>query len=147
LSDQFEFILTEVWGEAVKRDKNFWWAEYEAGQLYQEKYNKSAANRALDRALIINPRAAEALVAKGYAALHRFETKDAELYAEQALTINPRLTEALRLRADLNLFAGDIKSTMADLDKARAVNPREEQTLARVAACYFVEHKYDAFKM
>ncbi len=102
IADQFEFILTEVWGEAVKRDKDFWPADYEAGRLYQEKYNKAAASRALDRALTINPRAAEALAAKGYAALQRFETNDAELYAEQALKINPRLTEALRLRADLN---------------------------------------------
>src|SRR5262249_40428613 len=102
LADQFEFILNEVWGEAVKRDKDFWWAEYAKGLLFQEKYNKAGANSALDRALIINPRAAEALTAKGQAALQRFETTDAELYAEQALKINPRLSEALRLRADLN---------------------------------------------
>jgi Flp pilus assembly protein TadD len=146
LPDQFEFILNEVWGEAVKRDKDFWWAEYEAGQLYQEKYNKAAANRALDRALIINPRAAEALAAKGQAALVRFETKDAELYADQALKINPRLPEALRLRADLNLFVGDFPKTLADLEKARAVNPRDEETLARLAACYFLQHRDKDFK-
>jgi tetratricopeptide (TPR) repeat protein len=145
ISDQFEFILQEVWGEAVKRDKNFWWAEYEAGQLYQEKYNKAAANRALDRALTINPRAAEALVAKGNAALQRFETKDAEQFAEQALKINPRLPEALRLRADVNLFAGDFKNALEDLDKAREVNPREEHTLARIAACFFLQRQDDAF--
>src|SRR5262249_24250282 len=81
LADQFKFILKEVWGEAVKRDKDFWWAEHAKGLLFQEKYNKAAANSALDRALIINPRAAEALAAKGQAALQRFETKDAELFA------------------------------------------------------------------
>jgi Tfp pilus assembly protein PilF len=146
LPDQFEFVLSDVWGEAVKRDKDFWWAEYEAGRLYQEKYNKAAANRALDRALIINPRAAEALAAKGYAALQRFETKDAELYAEQALKINPRLPEALRLRADLNLFAGDFKKTMDDLEAAKRVNPRDEETLARIAACWYLQHQGDAFQ-
>ncbi len=146
LADQFEFILTEVWGEAVKRDKDFWWADHEAGRLYQEKYNKAAANRAFDRALTINPRAAETLTAKGMAALHRFETKDAELYAEQALKINPRLTEALRLRADMNLFAGDYKLTLADLEKAHTVNPREEATLARIAACYYLQHQDALFQ-
>ena len=146
LSDQFEFILTEVWGEAVKLDKSFWWAEFEAGQLYQEKYNKAAANRAYDRALIINPRAAEVLTAKGVAALQRFETKDAEQYAEQALKINPRLTEALRLRADLNLFSGDVKAALADLEKAREVNPRDESTLARIASVYYTQRKNDPFK-
>ncbi len=146
LTDQFEFILSEIWGEAAKKDKNFWWAEYEKGQLFQEKYNKAAANRAYDRALTINPRAALVLAAKGNAALQRFETKDAELYAEQALKVNPRLPEALRLRADLNLFVGDFKATMDDLEKARSVNPREEATLGRIAACFFLQHKDDAFQ-
>ncbi len=146
LADQFEFILTDVWGEAVKKDKDFWWGEYEAGRLYQEKYNKAAANRALDRALIINPRAAEALAAKGQAALQRFETKDAELFAEQALKINPRLPMALRLRADLNLFANDMPAVLADLEKARAVNPRDEHTLGRIAACNFLKHQETALQ-
>lgn len=146
LTDQFEFILSDIWGEAVKRDKNYWWAEFESGQLFQEKYNKAAANRAFDRALTLNPRAAEALAAKGHAALQRFETKDAELYAEQALKINPRLTVALRLRADMHLFAGDFKNALADLETARSVNPREEQTLGRIAACYFLQQKDDAFQ-
>lgn len=146
LSDQYEFVLNEVWGESVKNDKDFWPAEFAAGSLYQEKYNKGAAHRAFERALAINPRAAEVLAAKGMAALQRFETKEADLYAEQALKINPRLTEALRLRADLHLFAGDLKATVAELDKARAVNPREEPTLARVAACLFLQKKDDDFK-
>ncbi|MCI0641649.1 MAG: tetratricopeptide repeat protein [Gemmataceae bacterium] len=145
LSDQFEFILIDVWGEAVKKDKNFWPAEYEAGRLYQEKYNKGAAHRALERALAINPRAAEALAAKGVSALQRFETKDAEHFAEQALKINPRLTEALRLRADLHLFAGDTAAALKDLDAARAVNAREESTLARVAACFLQQKKHSEF--
>lgn len=141
LADQFEFILDEVWGEAEKRDKLFWPAAFEAGKLYQEKYNKRAAFTAFERALKINPRAAEVLAAKGMTALQRFETKDAEMYAEQALKINPRLPEALVLRADLHLFTGDLKAALADLDKAREVNPRDEATLARFAAVYFLQKR------
>ncbi|MCI0377912.1 MAG: tetratricopeptide repeat protein [Gemmataceae bacterium] len=145
LSDQYEFILIDVWGEAVKKDKHFWPAEFEAGRLYQEKYNRAAAHRALERALAINPRAAEALAAKGVAALQRFETKDAEHFAEQALKVNPRLTEALRLRADMHLFAGDAAAALKDLAAAQAVNPREETTLARVASCFLLQKKQAEF--
>src|SRR5262249_55516293 len=55
--------------------------------------------------------------------------------------INPNLTDALRLHADLELFAGKIDGAMKDLSKAQSVNPREEVTLARVAACFFLQKK------
>jgi tetratricopeptide (TPR) repeat protein len=146
LSDQFEFVLGEVYGEALKRDKDFWWAEYYAGALYLEKYNYKLAYRALDKALQINPRAAEALTAKGIAALSRFELKDADLFAERALKINPSLTEALRLKADLHLAAGELDAAGKVLEQARAVNPREEATLARIAACFLLSGKDADFK-
>lgn len=138
LTDQFQFILEEVLDFSVKQDKIFWPAEYQAGRLYLEKFNKAAAARALDRALKINPSAADVLTAKGLAAMQRLETKEAELYAEQALKINPSLTEALRLKADLRLFAGEYEEALKDLEKARAVNPREETTLALFAAAHFL---------
>jgi tetratricopeptide (TPR) repeat protein len=141
LSEQFKFILNEVYKEAVKLDKSYWPAEYQAGRLLTEKYNKAGAYRAFERALTINPQAAEVYAAKGQAALHNLEIKDAAVVAEQALKINPRLTEALRLQADIHLFGGDMDKAMKELDKARAVNPREEATLARVAACLMLQKK------
>lgn len=135
IEDQYEFILNEVFKEAVKNDKLFWLAEHETGSLFAEKHNNAAASRAFDRALAINPRAAETLVGKGNAALQRFEIKDAEQFADQALTINPRLPEALRLKADTHLFGGEIAPAMKVLNVARDVNTNEEPTLARVAAC------------
>jgi len=146
LTDQFEFILDEILDHVAKKDKAYWPAEYHAGRLYLEKYNKAAASRALDRTLIINPRAAEALAAKGVAALQRFETKQAEDLAVQALKINPSLTEALRLRADVHVFAGDYPPALADLEKARAINPREESTLALIAAVHFMKRDDKAFQ-
>jgi tetratricopeptide (TPR) repeat protein len=135
LKDQFQFILDDIYAESVKKDKDFWWGEYEAGRLFLDKFNKAAADRAFDKALVINPRAADVLACKGLAAMLRLELKDAEQYADQALLINPRLPTALRLKADIFLFSGDVAKAMTQLDKARAVNPRDELTLARVAAC------------
>jgi tetratricopeptide (TPR) repeat protein len=143
LADQFEFILQEVLGDAVKYDRHYWPAEYQAGVLLLEKYNRGEGLAALDKALIINPSAAEAIVGKGVAALQRMEIRDAERFAEQALKINLRLPEALRLRADVYLATGDVTRAMRELESARAVNPRDEETLGRIAACLRLQKKQD----
>jgi tetratricopeptide (TPR) repeat protein len=134
LSDQFRVILTDVLGDALKNEKDFWPAEYHAGLLLLDKYNRGEALDAFDKALAINPNAAEALVGKGQAALQRYETQAADQLAQRALKINPNLPEALRLRADLHLMAGEFQAAGEDLDRARKVNPRDERTLGRVAA-------------
>ncbi len=145
LSRQFDTILNEVWTDAIKKDKDFWPAEYESARLLQEKDNKLGAFRSYNKALAINPRSAEVIAGLGQAALQQLELKEApasaEQYAHKALKINPRLTAALRLLADLHLFAGDITEAKKELAKARAVNPREELTLARLATCLFLERK------
>jgi tetratricopeptide (TPR) repeat protein len=141
LNDQFQFVLTEIYGAIAKKNKNYWPALYLTGLLYLEKFKRGSAYRAFDKALQINPRAAEVLAAKGENALQHFEIKDAENFAEQALTINPRLPAALRLRADIALMAGDIQGALKDLNAARRVNPRAEKTLARLAACAYLQHK------
>ncbi len=141
LFDQFEVILNDVYRDALKSNKDFWPAEYQAGMLLLEKYNRGEALDAFDKALKINPRAAEALAGKGSSALQRYEIKDAEQFAERALKINPHLPEALRLKADVFLAGGDSTAALAELEKARKVNPRDEQTLGRIAACLFLQHK------
>jgi tetratricopeptide (TPR) repeat protein len=141
LADQFQFILNDIYGDALKADKDFWPAEYQAGALLLEKYDRGKALDAFDKVLTINPNAAEALVGKGMAALQKYEIKDAEQFAERALKINPRLVEALNLQADVHLAAGDAAKALAELDKARQVNPRDETVLGRVAACLFLQNK------
>ncbi len=146
LSDQFEFVLNELFAAAGKPakgqdEKTFWPAEYEAGALLLEKYNRPEAVDAFDKALTINPNCAEALVGKGYAALMKFEIKDAEGFAERALKVNPQLPDALRLRADVHLATGAVAAARKELDRAAKVNPRDESTLARVAACLLLERK------
>jgi tetratricopeptide (TPR) repeat protein len=135
IADEFQVILEDLYGDAIKKEKTFWPAELQAGLLLLEKYNRGEALDAFDKALTINPNAAEALTAKGVAALMRFEFKDAERDAERALKINPYLPEALRLRADVYLGTGDVASAKKELDRARKVNPRDERTLGRLAAC------------
>lgn len=146
LSDQFEVILQDVYGDALKNDKDFWPAEYEAGMLLLEKFNRAEGLAALDKALTINPNAAEAIVGKGVAALQRFEMQDAERFAEQALKINPKLPEALRLRADVYLAVGQLDKALKELQTARDVNLRDEQTLGRIAACLWMQNKKDEFE-
>src|SRR5438874_1740227 len=129
LSDQFQVILNDVLGDALKNEKEFWPAENEAGTLLLEKYNRGEALDAFDKALTINPNAAEALVGKGLAALQKFEVQAAQQFADHALRINAKLPEALRLRADAHVVAGDLKAARKDLDQARKINPRDENTL------------------
>jgi tetratricopeptide (TPR) repeat protein len=138
LSDQFRIILNDVYGDALRNDKVFWPAEYQAGMLLLEKYNRGEALDAFDKALAINPNAAEALVGKGLAALQKYEVKDAEMFAQRALALNPNLPEALRLRADIYLMIGDIPAAVRQLERAAQMNPVDERTLSRSACCRYL---------
>ncbi len=146
MADQFGIILNEIYADALKRDKDFWLTEYQSGMLLLEKYNYGEALDALDKALAINPQAAEALVGKGLAALQRYEIKDAEQFAERALKINPNLVAALRLRSDIHLLAWDAKAARRDLDLARKINARDESTLGREAAWMYLSHNQHGFE-
>jgi tetratricopeptide (TPR) repeat protein len=141
LADQFQDILTELYGGALRIDKDFWPAEYQAGRLLLEKYNRPEALDAFNKALTINPNAPEPYIGKALMAIERLELREAEELLERALKSNPNHPEALRLRADLHLMAGDYPAAMKELDTARKVNPRDEETLGRVAACLFFQKK------
>lgn len=146
LSSQFSFILNEVYVDVQKFEPACWIAEYLSGSMLLEKYNKPQAVKAFNKALAMNPRAAEPYVGKGMAALQNYEIKDAEQYAEEALKLNPRLTSALRLRADIHILAGDFGDAVKVLEKAKAVNSREEATLGRLAACQHMTRQKEAFE-
>jgi len=138
LSDQFEFILNDVYGDVLKIEPACWQAEYLAGSMLLEKMNLPEAGKAFNKALKLNPRAAEAHVGKGQAALIAFDLKTAEEYADLALKVNPKLPAALRLRADIHWAAGEIAKSQALLEQARGINGRDEATLARLAGCHKV---------
>jgi tetratricopeptide (TPR) repeat protein len=143
IPDQFDFIVNDVYKDAFKYDKLYWLAEYHAGVLLLEKYNRPEALKAFDNALKINASAAEAIAVKGELALTRLEIKEAERLAEQALNVNPKLPEALRLRADVHLAVEDTTAALKELEQARKVNPRDERTLGRIAACLVLQKKKD----
>lgn len=133
-SKQFSFILNDVLKDALKEDKDFWYAEQLAGELLLEKYNRPDAVDAFDNALKINPKAADPLVGKAHAAMVKFDLKDADAFADQALKQNPKHPAALRVKADIQLIAGDFPAAKKVLDEAKAVNPRDVATLGRLAA-------------
>jgi tetratricopeptide (TPR) repeat protein len=138
LSDQFRFILNEVYGDALKANRNYWPAEYHAGLLLLEKYNKKEALKAFDNALVINPRAADVLVGKGRLAMQSFTLAEAEALARRALEINPKHVEAQLLLADIAWIAGEFSIVEELLQQARAIRPRSESILARLAALEFI---------
>ena len=145
LANQFRFILTDIYGDALKADPDCWQAESLAGRMLLEKHNRPEALDAFDKAIKINPKAVEALVGKGIAALQTFDLKEAERLAEQALKVNPKHPAALRLKADVLRIGGDFASAERLLTAAKLINPRDEATLARLAACHFTMQKPDAF--
>jgi tetratricopeptide (TPR) repeat protein len=145
LADQFDVILNDIYGDALRFERTYWPAEYLAGMLLLEKYNRPKALDAFEKALTVNPQAAEAHVGKGLIALQKYEIKQAEELAARALEINPNLPDGLRLRADVHLASGDLPTAIADLEKARGINPRDERTLGRLAACRLLERKQADF--
>lgn len=146
LSDQFEFILNEVFPDILKFEPECWMAEYQAGAMLLEKLNLPEAIKAFNKALKLNPHAADVFVGKGQAALITYELKDAELYVEQALKIKPRLPSALRLRADIHTMTGEIAKAYKVLSEAEEINPRDEQTLARLAASAYLLNQKEEFE-
>lgn len=144
ITRQFSVVLNEVIKDALKSDPTLWAAESFAGSLLLEKYNRPDALEAFDKALEINPKAADALVGKGRAAMQKFEMKDADQFADDALKINPKHIGALTLKADVHLTAGDFTGAEKRLLTARAINPRDEVVLGKLAACYTLLGKPDA---
>lgn len=146
LNDQYQTAISDYFKPAVKADKYYWPGEYESGRIFMEKHDKEKAFKAFTLAMTINPRAAEVLVARGQMSASTFEFQEAEVRADQALKVNPRYVPALCLKADVYWFTGELGPTLKVLARARDVNPRDEATLARFAACYFVQQKKDEFQ-
>ncbi|MFQ5734259.1 MAG: tetratricopeptide repeat protein, partial [Planctomycetaceae bacterium] len=138
VSGIFNFIVNTLCPDALKDDENSWQAHYLSGTMLLEKHNRAAALPDFEKALAVNPNAADVLVALGHAAADRHQTEKATEYAEKALKVVPKHVAALQLKADVLLGLGRIADAEAVVRKALAVNPREQRTLARLAACYLL---------
>ena len=144
LSKQFAFILNEVLADALKADPHYWPAEVLAGTMLLEKYNRPDAVDAFDKALAVNPRAADALVGKGLAMLQNYDLTAADKLADAGLKVNPRHPAGLRLKAETDIAADEWADAERRLLAAKAVNPRDPLTLAKLAAVYTFRRDPDA---
>ena len=139
LSDQFDFLVNDLFPSAVKLDQDYWPAHFEAGLLFMEKYNRADAAKEFQAALLINPRAAEVHVALAELAMADFQLDQAEASLRRAREINPHLPAVWQLTADvawLNNQTGEALRLLRE--KLLPLNPVDESTLARIAACYLV---------
>ncbi len=137
LSDQFDFLVNDLFPQATKLDPDYWPAHYEAGLLFMEKYNRADATKEFQAALAINPRAAEVHAALAELALDDFQLEQAEASLNRAMEINRSLPAAWRLKADvawLNDQTGEALRLLRE--KLLPLNPLDEATLGRIAACY-----------
>ena len=137
LSDQFHFLVNELYPEALKLDAAYWPAHFEAGMLFLEKYNEADAAKEFAAALECNPQAAEVHAALAVLALENHKIEQAEASLRRALEINPRLLPAWQAKADLSWAEYEPRETLRLLEtKVVPLNPVDEETLGRVAACY-----------
>ncbi|MBX9792084.1 MAG: tetratricopeptide repeat protein [Pirellulales bacterium] len=138
LSDQFQFLINELYPQALEIEPGYWQARYEAGRLFVEKYNEAEATKELQAALKLNPRAAEVYAAIAELALQRFDFDQAKPAIARALEINPNCLAARRAKADLLLANFEVAEAVQALEDARRLNPLDEETLGRLATAYLI---------
>ncbi len=138
LSDQFEFLVNDLFPSALQQDAAYWPAHYEAGLLFLEKYNEAEAAKSLQAALALNPQAAEVHAALARLALQNFNLDAARRSVRRALEVDPQLQAARQAEADIRLANFDAVEAIRLLEAARKLNPVDEATLGRLAAAYAV---------
>jgi tetratricopeptide (TPR) repeat protein len=136
ITDQFSFLVNELYPDVVRLEKNFWPAHYEAGRLFMEKYNQADAQRELKRALKINPNAAEVHAALAALAVQGYDLSLAQTHVDQALVTNPKLLAARLVEVDIHLANFDAQRAAEVLKGALELNPRSEEALGRLAGAW-----------
>jgi tetratricopeptide (TPR) repeat protein len=137
LSDQFNFLVNELYPDLLKREPACWQAHYEAGRLYAEKFNEADAMHEFKAALALNPQAAEVHAAIASLAIENYDLAEAQTSLKRALEINPRLLWAHQLQADVDLANFESARAIETLQSAVKIDPTNEATLGRLAAAYF----------
>jgi len=133
-SEQFSFLVNELFPDALAADPKFWPAHLASGRLYLEKYNEADATKELKAALILNPNAAEVYAALATLGVQGFELSKAQDAVRQALEINPKLLAAHLAQADIHLANFEPQKAVDALRGAIELNPVHEETLGRLAA-------------
>lgn len=136
LSDQFTFLVNDLYPEAVKIEPNFWPAKLAEGQLFLEKYNQPEAAKALKAALAMNGSNADIHAALAELAIQNFELEAAQRSIRAALAVNPNHLRAQLMQADVHLANFEPELAIGVLETALKLNPVNEETLGRLAASY-----------
>lgn len=136
LSDQFAFLVNDLYPAALKLNENYWPAHYEAGLLFLEKYNQAEATRSLQAALAINPNAPEIHAALARLQVLEFNLDAAQRSVRAGLATNPHHLECRLMQADIHLANFEPEVAAELLEKARPLNPQSEELLGRLAASY-----------
>jgi tetratricopeptide (TPR) repeat protein len=136
LNDQFQFLINDLYPEALKAEADYWPARCEAGRLFLEKYNQAEAKKELAAALAINAQAADVYAAIAELALQNYDMDEAKRSFERALEIDPNHLAARQMKADWLFNNFQTSEAVALLEETRQLNPRSEETLGRLAACY-----------
>jgi cellulose synthase operon protein C len=134
LSDQFKFLVNDLYPEILEVEKNYWPAHLEAGLLFLEKYNEADASHELKKAEAINASAAEVHAALAALALQNYELPEAQRRIDRALEINPHLLVARQLQAAVHLANFDPSKAIETLAAAIKFNPVSEETLGFLVA-------------
>src|SRR5690606_37400528 len=103
LSDQFQFLVNDLFPDALELDKNYWPAHLESALLFLEKYNQAEATRSLQAALAINSNSADVHAAAARLAIQNYQLDAAHRSIRHALAINPSHLEAKLMQADVHL--------------------------------------------
>jgi Tfp pilus assembly protein PilF len=138
LSDQFNFLVNELYPDALSADPAWWPARYRIGLLFLEKYNQADATRELKAALALNPAAAEVHAALAMLSLQNYELDAARRSAERALELNPELVEAHLALGDIELANCESARAIERFQKAVDLDPGSEVALGRLAGAYAV---------
>ena len=97
LSDQFSFILNDVWTDAVKKDKDFWPAEYPAARMLTEKIEQGR-RLSLLRKCWRSIRAPPRCWWPGSGAFAHLEIKDADQLVPSAPEVQPAAARSMAAR-------------------------------------------------
>ncbi len=136
-------MVNEFYPDLLKLEPNAWFARYETGCLFAEKFNEPEAQKQFDAALALNPNAAELHVALAAKLVGKFDLKAAQKSLDLAAKINPRLVSRIHVQALLHLYNIAPHDALKSLDEAMKINPRDEETLGLLAMCYIA---LDGFK-
>ena len=138
LNQQLDFVLNELYADALLAGPRFWPARVAGGLLLLERYNRPEAQKEFQAALRINPACADAHWGMGLCSLAHYKVPDARTHAKRALEINPHHVGALALAGDCDVAEWEPDGAMKSYRRALAVNPNALGVLGRLGACHLL---------